>query len=290
MAATPDELIEMRAEEIHIDTLVTPLSVRMEDGRIQGVVFRRNILGQGLDNGKPNIVPVEGSEFEVPCDTLIFAIGQTPDKNVLPEGTTFESAHETSIDGLFVAGDFSSPHAADVINAVADGKQASHVIDRFLMGKERRRSYLKIEESKPTGRLRDHDLIQPPHMPVLPMLERDQVGEVELGFTEEEADSHAWRCYLCNHKFEIDQDKCIHCDWCIRVSPRQCILRVGDLKRDEDGAPLEWTETPADQPENATYIWIDSDQCIRCGACVNICPVEAISVRKNDVTCENCGA
>ncbi|NQV34426.1 MAG: 4Fe-4S binding protein, partial [Phycisphaeraceae bacterium] len=32
-----------------------------------------------------------------------------------------------------------------------------------------------------------------------------------------------------------------------------------------------------------TYIWIDSDQCIRCNKCADICPTNAISLRKADI-------
>ena len=74
------------------------------------------------------------------------------------------------------------------INAVADGKAVSHVIDRFLMGESRRRSYVRIEEASLTGRLRDHDLLEPPPMRVLPLALRGLRDEVELGLAPEQTD------------------------------------------------------------------------------------------------------
>jgi len=105
--------------------------------------------------------------------------------------------------------------------------------------------------------------------------------EVELGYNPEELETNARRCYLCNYKFEIDQDKCIHCDWCIKASPRACIHPLTRLFTDEDGAPTGHIKS-ATAPD-ATYIWIESDQCIRCGNCHRACPTCAIPIRKADV-------
>lgn len=286
MSASSEELNEMRQEGIRIETLVTPVAAKMRAGRLQAITFCRNVLGQEEEGGKPVFVPIPDSDFDVPCKTLIFSIGQSQDRNILPDGVRLRGSRRTTCENLFLAGDYSSGNA-DVISAIGDGKRAAADLDAFLMGRQRRRQLVRVTPVDETGRLRDHDLADQPDMPLLSVPERGRNDEVELGYGPEAAQIHAWRCYLCNHKFEIDQDKCIHCDWCIKVSPRNCILRLSHLKLDADGSPLEWIEAPANEPGAATYIWIDADQCIRCGNCIRACPVDAISLRKCGCETEN---
>ncbi|MGA2064257.1 MAG: FAD-dependent oxidoreductase [Thermoguttaceae bacterium] len=283
MAASPEEIWQLRLEGIEVGTLVNPARVRTEDGQVKAVVFDRNVLGEKAEDvGKPPIHRVPGSEYEVPCDTLIYAVGQTRTLEILPEGVEITESNRTTDAKIFVSGDFRTG-PLDVIHAVADGKQAAAAIDEFLMGRKRLRRWVKIEEADDTGRLRDHDLYAPAHVRTLPLDQRHGNQEVEVGYNAEEIEVNARRCYLCHYKFEIDQDKCIHCDWCIKASPRACIHPLTRLFTDEDGSPRGYVKSST--APDATYIWIESNQCIRCGNCRRACPTSAIPLRKADIAC-----
>jgi len=283
MSASPDEIWQLRLEGIDVGTLVNPARVRCENGQVKAVIFDRNVLGdEPAGGGKPPIHRVPGSDYEVPCDALIYAVGQTRTLEILPEGVELTEDNRTTHEKIFVSGDFHTG-PQDVIHAVADAKDAAGAIDEFLIGRKRLGRWVEIHQADDTGRLRDHDLYTPAHMRTLPLEQRGGDEEVELGYSTEEIEINARRCYLCNHKFEIDQDKCIHCDWCIKASPRACIHGLTRLFTDEDGAPTSHIKS-ATAPD-ATYVWIESDQCIRCGNCHRACPTYAIPMRKADIVC-----
>ncbi len=281
MAADLIELEEMERENIRIMTLLSPVAVTLDEGALSSVRFRKNYLGKGSTEGKPEIIPVEGSDFDIACSHLIVAIGQQQDWSLLPEGVQLTEKYRTSDARIYTAGDFQNG-SLDVIHSIADGKEAAAAIDTYLMGAPRREKVLLVEsahDNGETGRYRQHDLQEPPPMQQLDLERRIPSNpEVELGFTDQQTGIHATRCYLCHYKFEIDQDICIHCNWCIDVSPRNCIHQISHFDKDANGAIV--AAHPADSVEQATFVWIDNKNCIRCGKCLRVCPTKAISMKK----------
>ena len=145
------EEMPARAEEIHhaeeemIEMLLLHSPVEIlgnESGRVRGIRLQRMELGEPDDSGRRRPVPVEGSEFEYSCDSVVVALGCSPnplmtkvepDLVVSRRGTLVvdEQTLETSIPGVFAGGDIVTG-GATVILAMGAGRQAANSIHRYL--------------------------------------------------------------------------------------------------------------------------------------------------------------
>jgi pyruvate/2-oxoglutarate dehydrogenase complex dihydrolipoamide dehydrogenase (E3) component len=130
-------------EGIEMKELVAPVAVLAKDGKLTGVRLIRNELGDQDASGRPRPVPVKGSEFEVPLDTLVVAISEQPEVEDI-EGLrttrwgTIEANPESLAagrPGVFSGGDVARGPTG-VIEAIADGKRAALMIDRYLTGRQ----------------------------------------------------------------------------------------------------------------------------------------------------------
>jgi ferredoxin len=120
-------------------------------------------------------------------------------------------------------------------------------------------------------------------MPTLAPEARKGGREVEIGFDAQTARSEASRCYLCHYKFEIIDPKCVLCDECLKVKPVEgCIVEIAGLLRDEQGRITGYRRVEAGRTDSLYYnrLWIDQTQCVRCGRCEAVCPVNAITIQK----------
>jgi NADPH-dependent glutamate synthase beta subunit-like oxidoreductase/ferredoxin len=289
MLVTPGELEELEHEEIPLEIRVTPKAYIGENGQIKAVRFVRTELGEPDAGGRRRPVEIEGSEFEIPADTVLLATGQFPDTGWIDDALKNDLAGEdgwlksgsacaTLRRKIFAAGDFAAG-ASSLIQAIGHAKECVREADRFLTGKERLKDSVIIEDVEETGRIREMDFVGLQPMPALDLSQRDLTTEVETGFEKTAAPDEAQRCYQCHYKFEIDSDQCIYCDWCIKAKPRpECILKLKTLRHHPDGTVAGWDI--AETQDEVNLIWINQEDCIRCGACVDACPVDAISIQK----------
>ena len=275
---------EARFEGIVTHTLVQPSRIIGENGRVTGIEFTRTRL-EAIDQPPYRVsVPIENSEFCVSCDSVIAALGQSPDPGALAaslEGLNRDE-NTTPMEDVFAAGDFVTG-SSDVISAIAGGRKAALAADVFLTGTARKKRVVRLESHATTDRPRSYDFIQKVPMPTIDMAHRLEAAtnEVETGYEDAQAQEESKRCYLCNLKYEIDPLRCIYCSACIDVAPKDCIKMVEAIPVNADGTYGDYLESA--QWDRVTSITIDNDACIRCGQCYAACPMDCISVTKTEL-------
>ncbi|WP_022663925.1 FAD-dependent oxidoreductase [Desulfospira joergensenii] len=271
-------------EGIRIHSLVQPSKILGENGKVTGIEFRRTRLETQDQPPSKKAVPIEGSEFSIPCDSVIAALGQSPDAGEVSRDLTGRKAdgHVTDMEGVFAAGDFVTG-SSDVISAIAGGKKCALAMDEFLTGMVRKKKKIRLAPHTSTDRPRAFDFIPRKEMNTIDMDKRleDYTHEVEKGFQPDQAHEESKRCYLCNLRYEIDPLRCIYCSACIDVAPKDCIKLVEEIPLKEDGSYDTYKETS--QWDRVVSITIDNELCIRCGQCYQVCPMDCISVTKTDL-------
>ncbi|MBR3632589.1 MAG: NADPH-dependent glutamate synthase [Elusimicrobiaceae bacterium] len=145
MPARVAEVEHAQEEGVIFEYLVTPKEVvKDENNHVTGLRFTRNELGAPDEKGRRRPVEIAGSDFVMPADTVIVAIGQrpnptisktTPDLKVTERGViALNEKGETSLPGVFAGGDIIRG-GATVLLAMKDGIEAARKINTYLEGK-----------------------------------------------------------------------------------------------------------------------------------------------------------
>ena len=143
MPARREEIHHAKEEGIIFKNLVNPTAVLGdENGWVKGLRCVEMELGEADASGRRRPVPKENSDFELAVDTVINAIGNSPNPLILStteglEGDKWgcivadEETGKTSLEGVYAGGDVVTG-AATVILAMGAGKKAAIAIDEYL--------------------------------------------------------------------------------------------------------------------------------------------------------------
>jgi glutamate synthase (NADPH/NADH) small chain len=143
MPARREEIERAKEEGVEFQLLTNPTKIIADDkGFVKQIECLRMQLGEPDASGRRRPVPVKGSEFRIDCDTVVIAIGQSPNP-LIRQTTKGLEANEigalivdpetlmTTRKGIFAGGDIISG-GATVIRAMGEGKKAAKAIDNYL--------------------------------------------------------------------------------------------------------------------------------------------------------------
>ena len=141
MPAADEEIEALFHEGIEIEFLTTPVRFYGEGGKLSTMECIRMELGEPDASGRRRPLPVQGSEWNLPVDTVITALGQATDTSFVEalgvslgkdETITVEPVTgTTNIEGVFAGGDVTTGPAY-VVDAIAAGKRAARSISNHL--------------------------------------------------------------------------------------------------------------------------------------------------------------
>ncbi|MCK4994498.1 MAG: NADPH-dependent glutamate synthase [Candidatus Omnitrophica bacterium] len=143
MPARAEEIHHAEEEGVIFELLTLPVAYNADNnGWVKDMECLRMELGEPDASGRRRPVPIEGSNFRIPVDAVVVAIGNSP--NPLISATTpglevgrkgnivtDEKTGKTSKKGVFAAGDIATG-AATVISAMGAAKTAAFEIDEYL--------------------------------------------------------------------------------------------------------------------------------------------------------------
>jgi NADPH-dependent glutamate synthase beta subunit-like oxidoreductase/ferredoxin len=259
MPAVPEEVWEAEEEGVRVIYLVAPLAILKKRNRVTGLKMRIHTLGERDRSGRRRPEPVEETEFTLPCDMVVNAIGQAVVEELegiaIREDGTLEHAAETgatAVAGVFVGGD-SATGPDSIIAAVASGRRAAVAIDSVLSGGEpflqRDADLIEVSKEAVLARTKGYRPSSRVSLNLRPAGERKlDFGPYTPALTEAEAVEEASRCLgcgcgagcglcarICSHFavsrqgadcFQIDEEKCVACGMCFRRCPNQNIEMV----------------------------------------------------------------
>ena len=259
MPAIETEIEDALKEDVAIEYLVAPVEIKRSDDSPTAIVVQKMELGEPDDSGRRRPVPIEGSEYDVPVDSVIAAISQEPDFEPIPAlGPTKRwleiDEHNKIVDKekVYTGGDaldlgiaatavYHGRWAAESVHAVLRGEEPPPRYEHPSLDKNRVKLdfYDKADRNERTHRPKDEWLAKPD-------------DEIDLGLTREQALAEAGRCMSCGI--------CFGCERCWMYCTPACFKKVDD-------------------PSPGNFFTVKMDVCDGCKKCADECPCGFLDMR-----------
>jgi len=274
MPAHYEEVDAAEKEGIRLDMLAAPVEVITDNGRLKGLKCIRMELGEPDESGRRRPVPIEGSEFEYPCDFVFTAIGQITDPEPVKKETSGnspslsrrntvevdETTMATNLPGIFAGGDVVSGPSV-VIDAIAHGHRAADSIHEYLNSGKVKKSETSFFSKRdvfgsiPERMFDDVERIPRHHMPEREAdVRKCDFEEVDIGLSTAEMEEETNRCLECGCKAQFE-----------------CDLRRYATEYDVDIMRLAGAIRKHKVDDSHPLITLDPNKCILCGRCVRMC-------------------
>ena len=145
LPARKEEVHHAKEEGIDFQMLANPVEILGDEkGWVRAIKCIRMELGEPDASGRRSPVPIPGSEFEIPTETVIMALGTAPNPLIVNTtkglqatrrgGLEADAEGRTTREGIFAGGD-AVTGAATVILAMGAGRKAAAAIDEYLSSK-----------------------------------------------------------------------------------------------------------------------------------------------------------
>ena len=280
MPADQGEIEEVIKEGINIIELAAPEKIITGNGKVSGLLCSRMEL-KGTDrSGRPAPVKIAGSEFTIPCDTIIPAIGQITDIDFVTRGdlTAGIKTGATAIPGVYTGGDIMRG-ASTAINAIADGRKAAWQImtDAAVS--------FDIPGPKPERELTTRELmikraVRMHSQPQAEPTEAERWTFSPVSRTEDRVTivREANRCLWCDEMCNICTTVCPNmANRFFTVTPVKIALQKAVLS-ETDGSVILEDDCTFEIKQKYQILHL-SDFCNECGNCSTFCPTSGAPFR-----------
>ncbi len=261
-----------------------------KDNNVTGVEFIRMALGAPDASGRRRPEPAPGTEFTIPCDRVLLAIGQGPELDWIGPGSTGPKptknnrlaadavTFETARPGVFGTGDV-RVGAATVVQAIAEGRRAAYAVDAFLRGNDLASIRTRQTLAEP----------QPEFLSIVPFTAEVKEPRYRMKAMEAEERNHNYVEYELPYSREEIVAESTRCLQCTCEAIGYCDLRRLGIEygttlttlepQPHQGAGLRSVNENRFTGINHDYVRDDShafilrepSRCIDCGRCAQVC-------------------